>query len=246
MTKRYGDHDCWNERYYGSYYGGPPPFGMHAQQMGMMAGGVVGGGGPPPVVGGGGMWYGMVGGVGGGGGSLPNPHQYQGASHHYPVGGPGMNPPGVSGMSARGVVPSAPGPRVSKALVITDKDGNPIDFSRRKLTALATMTTTSPAPPPGGNAAVANATTATTTTSMAVIVSTVTGAGESSGANRAIRCTRTLQARRRIRPSTPTRVDGSRGGVEQHHRDQQLSSPPALHGRRGGDVGVGGGGGMSE
>jgi hypothetical protein len=45
-------------------------------------------------------------------------------------------------MSARGVVPSAPAPRLSKALVITDKDVNHINFSRGKSTAPATMTTT--------------------------------------------------------------------------------------------------------
>ena len=55
------------------------------------------------------------------------PHQYQGGAHHYRVGEPGMNRPGVVGMSA-----------VSKALVITDKDGNPIDFSRGKSTRTAT------------------------------------------------------------------------------------------------------------
>lgn len=45
-----------------------------------------------------------------------------------------MNRPGMGGVSAGGVTPMAlaPAPRASKALDVTDKIGNPIDFSRWK------------------------------------------------------------------------------------------------------------------
>jgi len=151
------------------YYGGhPPPYGMHAQ-MGMMQG-------VPP----GRMQYnptqqqgpnvGRVGGGPGGYGFVPGggcpmmqpqrpgiPQQYnnqggqgRGGMQHYPMVQPGNRGVAVGGGVVSPTASVLP-PREKKVLVITDKNGNPIDFGKGKTTP-ATSITPSPTTVSGSDA----------------------------------------------------------------------------------------------
>ena len=160
-------HGGYDPRYYGGH---PPPYGMHAQQMGMMQG-------VPP----GGMRYnpmqqqgpnvGRVGGGPGGYGFVPGgpmmqqgpgiPQQYnnqggqgRGGVQHYPMVQPGMNRGFAVGGGVVSPTASVPPPREKKVLVITDKNGNPIDFGKGKTTP-ATSITPSPTTVSGSDAAAA-------------------------------------------------------------------------------------------
>ena len=161
-------HGGYDPRYYGGH---PPPYGMHAQQMGMMQG-------VPP----GGMRYnpmqqqgpnvGRVGGGPGGYGFVPGgpmmqpqrpgiPQQYnnqggrgRGGVQHYPMVQPGMNRGVAVGGGVVSPTASVPPPREKKVLVITDKNGNPIDFGKGKKTP-ATSITPSPTTVSGSDAAAA-------------------------------------------------------------------------------------------
>jgi hypothetical protein len=149
-------HGGYDPRYYGGH---PPPYGMHAQQMGMMPMQQQG----PNV--------GRVGGGPGGYGFVPGgpmmqqgpgiPQQYnnqggqgRGGVQHYPMVQPGMNRGFAVGGGVVSPTASVPPPREKKVLVITDKNGNPIDFGKGKKTP-ATSITPSPTTVSGSDAAAA-------------------------------------------------------------------------------------------